>query len=283
MRTKNVGLIVLISLMMALPMAVVQADPIDEWDEFVVIAGMKLRHKELRDLDTEDWVFSLGTIQNPSKYYWYRDVTVTDSSNQYDLEWTGRLYWSIFTREWSYEYEDYYVFNVTVFGDGSTDPEPGMHYIKPGDNYTFTAKPHASGSINYKYVLDYWDVTDGVTSWQVKNRVLTGEAVSDLNITAVYRRASTHTCNVWYEDGLNSWTLWQKRHVPITVWMPFGPKYVTITVESDYGLYSRTFYVDSKDMCVFFSAQRFVGDYTVTVSAVDSTGPLTTDHFVAIT
>ena len=106
--------ILLMTMMACLPVMAVQADPIDEWDTNVVILGMKLRHRELRDLDTESWVFTLGEIQNPSKYYWYRDVSVTDSSNQYDLDWTGRLYWSIFTREWSYEYTEYFDFNVNT-------------------------------------------------------------------------------------------------------------------------------------------------------------------------
>jgi len=285
MRTKNIGLILLLSLMMTLPMTLVQADPIDDWDETFVIIGMKLRHRELRDLDTEDWVFSLGAIQNPSKYYWYRDVNVTDSSNQYDLDWKGRLYWSIFTREWSFEYTDYYDFNVTSYGSGTTSPLPGMHYVKPGDEYTFTAQPHDSGSKHYKYVLDYWQVTNGTTEWQVENMVLTGVAKSDLNITAVFKRKSTHTCNVWHEDGLSTWNLWNNRHVPLSVWLPFGPKYVTLDIESDYGSYSRTFYVSAKNMCVFFAAERFVGDYTVTVTTVDAiTGEIySPDYFVAIT
>ena len=286
MKTKTIGmgLIVLLSLMMALPIVGVQADPIDDWDEAVVIIGMKLRHKELRDLNPADWYIVLGDMYK-SGWRWLRDVTVTDTSDQYDLNWTGAVVWHIYTQEWEFYYEDYWDFNVTAFGDGTTDPGPGMHYVKPGDSYTFTAKPHASGDVDWKYVLDYWDVSNTTDAWQVKGRVLIGTADSDLNITAVFRRKSTHTCNVWYEDGLTAWTLWQKRHVPLTVWLPFGEKYVTLSIESDYGSYDKTFYVSAKNMCVYFSAERFVGDYTVTVTAVDviTDETYSPEYFVAIT
>ena len=284
MKTKTIVLGILLMTMMAcLPMTAVQAvDP--EWDELVVIVGMKARHRELWELDTDDWVIDVGDSYRDG---WLRckNVTVTDTSNQYDLDWTGRIIWSIFTQEWTFYYEDYWDFNVTAFGDGTTDPGPGMHYVKPGDNYTFIAKPHASGSEHYKFVIDYWQVSNGTTDWQVKGKVLTGEADSDLNITAVFKRKSTHTCNVWYEDGLTTWNLWQNRHVPLTVWLPFGPKYVTLSIESDYGSYERTFYVEAKNMCVYFDAERFAGDYTVIVTAVDAITDETysPEYFVAIT
>ena len=287
MRNITTGILVLMMLSMTLmPLVPVMAYPSDDVDRFFVIAGIKLRHLEVRDLDSSEWIIDLGEIQG-SRWYWYRDVSVTDSSDQYDLDWTGRLYYSIFTKEWSFEYTDYFDFNLTAKGDGTTSPGPGMHYIKPGDDYTFTAKPYSTGNKDWEYVLDYWNVSDGTTEWQVKGTTLTGVAESDLDITAVFRRRSTHTCNVWYEDGLTAWTLWQNRHVPLAVWLPFGLKSVTIIVEGDNIAYNRTFLVTAKDMCVYFLAERFVGDYTVTAYYIDSTDTLyfleKGDFFVGIT
>jgi hypothetical protein len=193
MNKKNLGFVILlITMMMAFIPIMANAYPTsDEWDKTAVIIGMKLRHKELRDLDPTNWTFTLGVpyelYWKDHLIYWYRDIRVNGTCEQYELEWTGRLRYSIFTQEWEYWYEDYYDFNLNKIGPGITDPETGTYYVKPGNTYEYTAIPIESEDIEYRFVFSYWRIDDGENITKVEDEILTGTAEKDLNITAVFR------------------------------------------------------------------------------------------------
>jgi len=253
---------------------------------------MKANHPELASLDESEWDFELGpegsSGESGFKAY-YKDVDANGSGIGYEFDWSGevkRSYgynWTV--TEYSYNYIDYWDVNVTAVGSGTTVPKPGIYYVKPGESYKFRAEPKLSNDKNYRFVFEGWLVWNGVTEILVEDKILMGTAASNLRIIAVFEKRSTATCLVIYEDGLSGAILWRNRHVPLSVWMPLGSKYVTVTVVSDYGIYNRTFYVGVKNICIFFRSFWFEGDYTVTVTVVDAaTGETyTPEHFVGIT
>jgi len=300
MKTKTTGLIVMLTLMLVLPIPGVKAVPDSEYIDQAVIY-MKANHPELALLNETEWDFSLGeegidtdvqcTVYTSA---YYKDADVNGSGIDYEFEWSGEVrqqrdskcsswYWNV--TEYSYNYIQYWELNVTKVGEGEGTivKAPGIYYVKPGEAYTFTAEPGLSKDKRYRFVFEGWLVWNGVSETLVTDKVLTGTANSNLVIRAVFEKKSTATCTVHYEDGLVAHYLWKYRHVPLAVFMPLGGKHVTVTVDSDYGSYNRTFYVASKNFCIYFKAERFEGNYTVTVTAVNGIGTIIPDYYVGIT
>jgi len=259
--------------MLTLPLAGANAWGPDREDyRDAVVRYMKWKHPELAPLNDAAWKFEMGP---EGRILWglirYRDVDANGTCVEYELEWTGDATWILgFWRvhEDSYHYLDYWDIEVSKVGPGTTVRKPGTYYVRPGDDYTFRAVPSVSDDEEVFFKFRHWNITNGVTWWIETEQVLTGEATQNLWITAVFRTAYYSGCNIVYEDGLEGGYLWRDDHVLVNV-RAVGSSAITITIEGDYGTFSNTWTTRVRSFNVYFRPYWFVGDYTITVTAVN--------------
>jgi len=280
MKNKSIGLILLLTLVLSLiPLAGVSAAvPTDEDFKEAAIVFMLEHHPELEAVDSDDWEFTLLGFTTRWFKMKFTYAEGPDEPPTYELDWVGVITWTkywplygdISVKEVHYSYE--VDLSVAKVGPGTTDPGPGVYTVAGGESYSFSASEAISEYPDeYYFRFVKWTIDDGVSVSVSYARVLSGVASTDLTITAVFETRYMSHCNVVYEDGLSAGYMWRDDHALLVVRV-VDPSDVTVTIFSSYGTYNRTFHTGVRSFCIYFSAVRFVGDYTVVVSATNDKG-----------
>ena len=198
-----------------------------------------------------------------------------DEYATYDLVWIGTVFWTRFSPDISV-FEVYYRYEVDLtvekVGPGTTNPSPGVYHVDGGSDYEYTASAALTEFPDeYFFKFVKWVINDGYSTWEEYGSVCSGTAYTDTTITAIFETVYMSYCRILYEDGLEGGYLWRDDHVLLVV-RPVKMSDVTVTILSDYGEYSKTFRTGVRSFCIYFSADRFVGDYIVYVSATNELG-----------
>ena len=129
-------------------------------------------------------------------------------------------------------------------------------------------------------VVDYVKRRGESAFWEEYGEVCSGTTFTDTTIKAIFETVYMSYCKIVYEDGLSAGYMWRDDHVLMVV-RPVMMSYVTITVVSDYGTYSNTFRTGARSFCIYFTALRFVGEYTVEITATNSLGSYSPRYMLA--
>ncbi len=275
MRKNSVGigiLLTILTLSMTLMTGVgaVPTPPSDEDFKEAAIEYMIDNHPELEALDSDDWDFTLiGFTTSRFKV----KLTYAEGPDNYELTWIGVITWnrysdSIRVTELFFEYE--VDLTVEKVGPGTTNPGPGVYTVSGGDSYSFNARAAKSENPDdYYFRFVEWRIDDGDTVTTSTSQTLSGTAITDLTITAVFTTNYITTSRVYYEDGLSMGYMWRDDHVIIVV-RPQGESFIAITIESDYGTFTQTYMTHHRTLCIYFKPYWFDGDYTITVTAINT-------------
>lgn len=289
MRTKSKGfaLILLILMMLVIPLAGVSAHPHPPSDEEFIqeaIDYMLSHHPELEAVDSNNWEFTLIGFTTSRFKLKLTHADGPEIPPTYDLEWIGVITWNKWSNN-THVTEVYYRYQVELtvekVGPGTTDPGSGTYHVTGGDSYSFSAA-EAKSDDPEKYYFKFvkWTIWDGETLTESYNNVLSGTASTDLTITAIFETRYISSCNIVYEDGLNAGYMWRDDHVLLAI-KTKGSKSITVTIMSDYGLYTRTFHTNVKSLCIYFKPYWFVGDYSVIVTGTSDLGTDTLSYMLA--
>ena len=280
MKRRNIGTGILLVLLITslMPLAGVYAlpsPPTDEAFKLEAIDYMLANHPELVEVDSDDWEFSMVGFTATRFKLKFTYAEGPDVPPTYDLDWVGVITWNAYSDE-VHVTELYYSYEVDLtvekVGPGTIDPSPGVYTVDGGDSYSFTASA-ARSEFPEEYFFKFvkWTIDDGESVTESFDTTLSGVASTDLTITAIFAMRSMSHCRIVFEDGLEAGYMWRDDHVLLVV-RPVMLSEVTVTVLSDYGEYSETFMTGAKSFCIYFSAERFVGEYIVYVSATNDLG-----------
>lgn len=93
-------------------------------------------------------------------------------------------------------------------------------------------------------------------------------------------------CFVDHEDGLYWGIMWDRVNYPHELLVvKLKPKIWTtlyIIIVSDYGFYSRIVHTRARSVCIYYRAERFYGDYSITLLASNALGSYTPDHLLTV-
>lgn len=276
MKGKNIGIGILLTLMLTLPMVGANAytwptEP--DYAEYreAIVDYMKSRHPELESLDDSGW--DVGLTDERFWFIRYKGVKTNGTNEMYELEWSGGAKWWLLIDyidvwETSYYYLDYWDIDVAKVGPGTTVAKPGTYYVPPGESYRFRSVADESDDEDITFRFVHWNITDGDSWWIETDGVLTGVATKNLWITAVFRTTWYSGCRIVYEDGLSDGYMWRDDHVLISV-RAVGSSAVNITIVGDYGRFTNVWTTSVRSFCVYFRPYWFIGEYTITVTAVN--------------
>jgi hypothetical protein len=281
-RALGFGLLLTILMVSLMPMSVqawswtTYPEPSDDEIKETVAEFLLDNHEELDGLTNyTEWEVELSRFLNFTSFKLRASWVHEDE--KCNLLWIGSIFWtkyspSIHVTEIHYTYE--VDIAVEKIGPGTTNPASGVVYTVPGgSSYSYTATELESEYPDeYYFRFVKWTVDDGVSTTDVYGDVISGVAYVDLTITAIFETQWMSHCTIRHEDGLEQGYLWRDDHVLLSV-RAKEPSTVTVIILSEYGAFEKTYYTTVRSFNVYFTAQRFVGEYEVMVFAESNSLP----------